>query len=173
MTLKGAMMFKRLFIALSALVLSGALVFALGTAPSSSGGGAKSSNASVSSAPSTATQFYAAGYSASQAGRYDEAMADFKSAISLKADYAEAYNMLGFCLRKTGNTKEAFANYEKALSLKPNFPEAREYYGESFLQVDDLKNALRQYVLLQKAGKPQAKELLESIATYLDAHPGA
>ena len=165
-------MSMRPYVALAALLISGSLVFALGTAPSASTSGPAKSEASMTTKPMTASQFYAAGYSASQAGRYDEAITNFRSAIALKADYAEAYNMLGFSLRKSGNTKEAFVNYEKALQLKPNFPEAREYYGESFLQVDDLKGALRQYLILQKAGKSQAKELLESIASYLDSHPG-
>jgi Flp pilus assembly protein TadD len=166
-------MSKRIFLASLVLVLSGTIIFALGTAPSSSGGGSMKSGATVSATPTTAPQFYAAGYSASQANRFDEAIADFRSAISLKADYAEAYNMLGYCLRKSGNATEAFTDYEKALSLKPNFPEAREYYGETFLAVDNLKDALRQYVILQKAGKSQAKELLEKISDYLSAHPGA
>jgi Flp pilus assembly protein TadD len=167
-------MSTRSFMVAAVLALSGTFIFAIGTQPAASGGGGSTQgNASMPAAPKTAPQFYAAGYGASQAGRYEEAIGDFKSAIALKPDYAEAYNMLGFSLRKSGNVKEAFVDYEKALTLKPNFPEAREYYGESFLQVDDLKDALRQYVILQKAGKSQAKELLESIEAYLAAHPGA
>ncbi len=166
-------MSKRLYLAFSVLILSASMVLALGTGGGGSTGGSSGGNASMSPAPKTALQFYNTGYSASQAGRYEEAVTNFRQAIALKADYAEAYNMLGFSLRKSGNVKEAFLQYEKALSLKPNFPEAREYYGESFLQVDNLKDAVRQYVILQKAGKPQAKELLDSIAEYLNAHPGA
>jgi Flp pilus assembly protein TadD len=161
-------MMKGLCFAVTVLAFSGAIAFAAGTSPPSSGG----VGTAKSAAPSTAPQFYTAGYNASQAGRYDEAIADFRSAIALKSDYAEAYNMLGFSLRKSGNVKEAFVDYEKALSLKPNFPEAREYYGETFLAVDDLKDAVRQYILIQKAGKAPAKELLEKIDDYLVAHPG-
>jgi Flp pilus assembly protein TadD len=158
------------------LAAAASLAFGVGTAPaapsSSSGSSSKGSSAQAVSAPVTATDFYAAGYKASQALRWDEAITDFQSAISLKPDYAEAYNMLGYSLRMTGNAKEAFVYYDKAIALKPNFPEAREYYGEAFLAVDDVKDAVRQYIVIQKAGKPQAKELLEKIDAYLAAHPG-
>ncbi|HET7839333.1 MAG TPA: tetratricopeptide repeat protein, partial [Rectinemataceae bacterium] len=94
-------MSKRFHLALGVLILAASTSFALGTGGGGSGG--TSSGASMSAPPKTALQFYNAGYSASQAGRYDEAVSDFRQAISLKADYAEAYNMLGFSLRKSGN----------------------------------------------------------------------
>ncbi len=120
--------------------------FAMGS-PSPSSGGSKSS---TSSGPVTASDWYNLGYKLSQAEKYSDALADFKKAISLNANYAEAYNMLGYCTRKLGNATEAFTYYDKALSLKPNFPEAREYYGEAYLQAGDLTKAVQQYVLLQK-----------------------
>ncbi len=57
--------------------------------------------------------------------------------------------MLGFCLRKSGKVDEAY------------------------LMKSKLKDALRQYLALQKDGKPQAKKLLEKIDEYLKANPGA
>jgi Flp pilus assembly protein TadD len=158
---------KRHIAFFAALALTGALIFALGTEPS-----APSQATTVAASPS-ATDLYAAGYKASKAEHYEEAIADFRKAIAIKADYAEAWNMLGFCLRKTGNVTEAFASYEKAIKLKPNFPEAREYYGEAFLISGNIKDALRQYVVLEKSKRPEAKELLEKIDAFLKANPGA
>ena len=120
------------------------------------------------SGPSSAVDWYNAGFSASDAGRYQEALTDFNNAISMKPDYAEAYNMLGFCTRKLGNVNQAFTYYEKALKLKPNFPEAREYYGEAYLQEGNLAKAVQQYIILEKAGSKNARELLEKIEIYVN-----
>jgi Flp pilus assembly protein TadD len=154
------------------LLIAVSFAFADATPPAAPAAGGSKAPTQASQAPS-ASDLYAKGYKASQAGRYDEAIGDFRAAIGIKANYAEAYNMLGFSLRKTGKVDEAFQDYEKALQLKPDFPEAREYYGEAFLMKNDLKDAVRQYLALQKSGRAQAKELLEKIDEYLKANPGA
>jgi len=121
--------------------------------------------------PKTAADFYAAGFKASAAKNYGDAINDFTSAISIKADYAEAYNMLGYCLRMTGKVQDSMRNYQKALELKPNFPEAREYYGEAFLMDNNLGGAVSQYIVIQKTNQKQAAILLASIADFLKDHP--
>jgi tetratricopeptide (TPR) repeat protein len=67
-----------------------------------------------------------------------------------------------------GNVNGAFAYYETALKLKPNFPEAREYYGEAYLQQGNLAKAVQQYIILEKAGNKNARELLEKIADFVN-----
>ena len=144
-------------------------VFLAGTlyAVGSSGGGGGGGGGSVAPAKvKSAQDWYDAGYAASQAESYREAIRNFRKAISLNRDYAEAYNMLGYCLRKLGKVDEAFSNYEKALKLKPDFPEAREYYGEAYLQNGNLAGALEQYRILEQSGSVQARELLEKIEEY-------
>ena len=151
-------------------LFSAGLVFASGSSGGSSGSsGAGSSGAPMSAAaPKTALDWYNRGYDAAQAQRYQEGVTDFNKAIALKADYAEAYNMLGFCTRKLGNVPQAMTYYDTALRLKPNFPEAREYYGEAYLQQGNLAKAVQQYVILYKAGSKNAAELLDSIALYVN-----
>jgi len=145
-------------------------LFALGTYPSPP---AKGTNSSAATAPGTAEQFYAAGYKAATAGNFGEAISDFTSAIDMKADYAEAYNMLAYSQRMTGDIKNSMNNYVKALSLKPDFPQAREYYGEAFLMDNNLNGAVAQYIILEKARRREASVLLESISKYLSEHPNA
>jgi tetratricopeptide (TPR) repeat protein len=155
---------RRTAVLLFSLTAAGA-AFASGGEGGHMGGGVGESG--PSSTPVSAQDWYNAGYSKTDAGRYDEAVSDFKTAISLRSDYAEAYNMLGFCTRKLGNVDEAFTYYDKALQLKPNFPEAREYYGEAYLQQGNLAKAMQQYIILEKAGSKQARELLKKIEDFV------
>jgi tetratricopeptide (TPR) repeat protein len=157
---------RRVLMILLSLVAAGG-VFASG----SSGGSTSGSSTSTSASPTTALDWYNTGYTAANAGKYQDGANAFQKAIALKADYAEAYNMLGFCTRKLGNAKQAITYYEKALTLKPAFPEAREYYGEAYLQVGNLAKAVQQYIALVKAGASGAKnasELLDQISDYVN-----
>ena len=161
---------KRIVIFILSVFLAGT-AFAAGSGGGGGGGGGATGASSSSSSrpsPSSALDFYNVGYAASQAGNYTEAINDFQKAISLKSDYAEAYNMLGFSTRKTGDVAKAFTYYETALRLKPNFPEAREYYGEAYLQQGNLAKAVQQYIILQKAGNKNATELLEKIGDFVN-----
>jgi tetratricopeptide (TPR) repeat protein len=156
---------KRIIVFALSILLAGSL-YASGS--SGGTGGSPGGGASKSSGQPSALELYNKGSAASDAGRYQEAAEAFKSAITAKADYAEAYNMLGFVTRKMGNVSGAFAYYEKALLLKPNFPEAREYYGEAYLQQGDLAKAVQQYIILEKAGSKNAGELLEKIDAFVN-----
>jgi len=148
-------------------LLAAGTVFAAGTSGGSSGGSSGGAT-SMTRSPSSASDWYSLGYSAANAGKYEEAVTDFQKAISLKSDYAEAYNMLGFCARKMGNVNGAFVYYETALKLKPNFPEAREYYGEAYLQEGNLASAVQQYIILEKGHNKNAGELLERIEEFVN-----
>ena len=66
-----------------------------------------SSGSQSAGPPKTAADFYAVGFKASAAKNYSDAINDFDSAIAIKADYAEAYNMLGYCLRMTGKVQDS------------------------------------------------------------------
>ncbi len=139
----------------------------MGTGPSSPGAGA---NAMRGPSP---LDVYNQGYAMWKQEKWADAARYFQNAISMKSDYAEAYNMLGFCTRKLGDLTKAIGYYETALKLKPNFPEAREYFGEAYLENGDLTKAVQQYVWLQKRHDKNADELLDKISDYVNAKAGA
>ncbi len=159
---------RRIMVLLASLFLAGSLYAAGSGGGGGGGGGGGSSMSSNRSTQPTAMDLYNQGYALSNAGRYQEAMSDFRQAISMKSDYAEAYNMLGFCTRKLGNVPAAFTYYEKALQLKPDFPEAREYYGEAYLQEGNLAKAVQQYIILEKSSSKNARELLDKIDGFVN-----
>ncbi len=135
---------------------------ATSTGPSGPGAGA---NAMKGPSP---LDLYNQGYAMWKQEKWADAARYFQNAISMKSDYAEAYNMLGFCTRKLGDLTKAIGYYETALKLKPNFPEAREYFGEAYLENGDLTKAVQQYVWLQKRHDKNADELLDKISDYVN-----
>ncbi len=62
-------------------------------------------------------------------GRHDEAMADYRQAISINAGYAEARANLGHELLRTGKLDEAYDMLVEALRLKPDAAEAQGDLG--------------------------------------------
>ena len=55
-----------------------------------------------------------------QAGRNEEALADFNKAIGLDPNFTQAYANRGLINRKTGRLDAAIADYDKALQYDPN-----------------------------------------------------
>jgi tetratricopeptide (TPR) repeat protein len=49
-------------------------------------------------------------------GKLDEAIEAYNKALSIKPDYAEAYNNMGNALKEQGKLEEAIEAYNKALS---------------------------------------------------------
>jgi tetratricopeptide (TPR) repeat protein len=60
----------------------------------------------------------------------DEAIAEYREALRLKKDYAEAYNNLGTALRDKGQLDQAIAEIREALRLKKDFALAHCNLGE-------------------------------------------
>jgi tetratricopeptide (TPR) repeat protein len=57
--------------------------------------------------------------------RYEEAVKQFRKALSKEEDLADARYYLGECYRKLGNEKKAIEEYKTALELDPNYISAR------------------------------------------------
>ena len=59
----------------------------------------------------------------------EAAIEAFNKAISIKPDYAEAYNNMGILLKEQGKLDEAIEAYTKALSIKPDYDQALQQHG--------------------------------------------
>ncbi|HUJ45416.1 MAG TPA: tetratricopeptide repeat protein, partial [Opitutaceae bacterium] len=66
-----------------------------------------------------------------QAGRREEALAQYAEAIRLEPDDAEAYYNTGNALKRLGRLPEAIAHYEQALRVNPNMPDAQTALGSA------------------------------------------
>lgn len=116
-------------------------------------------------APRSAEAEYNKGLQAKAAKRYSDAIASFRKAVDIKANYPEAWNELGFALRQTGNYPEAIKAYDEALRLRPNFPEALEYKGEAYVKMGKMDDARAILARLSPMDASRAKDLDEAIKT--------
>jgi hypothetical protein len=80
-----------------------------------------------------------------QLKRFDEAIAHYEKALSLKPDYAKGWSNKGVTLHQLKRFDEAIANYDKALSLKPDYHEASWNKSLSLLLQGDFENGLPLY----------------------------
>jgi ribonuclease BN (tRNA processing enzyme) len=80
-----------------------------------------------------------------EAEKYEEALADCDTAISLKSNVANTYRIRGQVCWKLKRHKEAIANCNKAIKLKSNFAEAYNYRGYMYGSLERYDEALADY----------------------------
>ena len=56
--------------------------------------------------------------------KLEEAIEAYKKALSIRPDYADAYNNMGNALRDQGRLEEAIKSYRKVIAIKPDFADA-------------------------------------------------
>lgn len=78
-------------------------------------------------------------------GRLAEAVASYRQAISLKPDYAGAYNNLGNVLQQQEQLTEAIASYRQLIVLKPDDAEAYLNLGNVLQKQGQLAEAVANY----------------------------
>ena len=85
------------------------------------------------------------GVSAAQTGLADQAIVALKKVISMKPDFAEAYDNIGIVFQGQGKLDEAINSYKKSISLNPNY--SNPYYNmANVLKVQDkLDEAVEAY----------------------------
>jgi len=71
--------------------------------------------------------FYNLGNALRSQGKLDAAIDNYRKALTLKPDYAEAHSNLGAALQEQGKLDEAVVSFQRALSHKPDYAEA--YYN--------------------------------------------
>ena len=67
-----------------------------------------------------AFQFYNAGIDYYKAGKYEEAISEFKKSLEYNDSIWQTYQYIGSCYYTLGNEKDAFDFYKKALEINPD-----------------------------------------------------
>jgi tetratricopeptide (TPR) repeat protein len=78
-------------------------------------------------------------------GQTDEAISQFKAAILLKPDGADAYYNLGNALLNQGHTDEAISQFKAAIHLKPDDALAHNNLGNTLDKKGQTDGAINQY----------------------------
>ena len=81
----------------------------------------------VVKSPHQPRQHYNLGVVLARNGNLDKAIEQYRAALNVKPDYAEAYYNLGNALVRKGEAEDAIDNYRKALKFNPDF--FKSYYN--------------------------------------------
>ena len=95
--------------------------------------------------PNSVVLYNIAGASNAGLMQFDTAIDNYKQALSIKPDYAEAYYNMGNALNGKGEPKAAIVSYKKALSIKPDYAEAHYNLGVALYGEGDLETAIDNY----------------------------
>jgi tetratricopeptide (TPR) repeat protein len=96
-----------------------------------------------------------------RAGRLADAVASFRRAIALNANFAEVHNNLGNALNDLGRLDDAVQAFRRALQLKPDFAKA----------LCNLAGVLQDQGKLEEAAACY-RQAIASQPTYAEAHTG-
>jgi tetratricopeptide (TPR) repeat protein len=78
-------------------------------------------------------------------GKYEEAIASYERAISIKPDREEVWSWRGNSLHNLGKYEEAIASYERAISIKPDREEVWSWRGNSLHNLGKYEEAIASY----------------------------
>jgi protein O-mannosyl-transferase len=85
------------------------------------------------------------GLTLAEKGAKDEALRQYRGALDIKPDYAEALNNFGVLLLERGEKAEAVALCRKALEFKPDFAEARNNLGNALFAEGEKEQAMVEF----------------------------
>jgi tetratricopeptide (TPR) repeat protein len=88
---------------------------------------------------------YRLGKHALQAGRYAEAVAQFREALKRQPDLVDAVHGLGLTYAAEGKADQAEAQFQAALRLAPDFTEAYTHVGKIYARTGRLDEAIAAY----------------------------
>ena len=78
-------------------------------------------------------------------GKIDEAITEYKKALAINPNFAEAYYNLGNAYSAKGQTEESIAAYKRALAIDPNLVEALNNLGLVYEDKGMLDDAILEY----------------------------
>lgn len=77
-----------------------------------------------------------------QAGRYTDAIVACRTAIAMKPDYAEAYEVMSFNYSRLGQNTEAVAAYKQIIAFHPDSHFAYYWMGKACFSLAQNQNAI-------------------------------
>jgi tetratricopeptide (TPR) repeat protein len=77
--------------------------------------------------------------------QFDAAINNYKKALKIKPDYADAYNNMGNALKDKGDLEAAIESYNQALKIKPDYAQAYNNIGIALKDKGDLEAAIESY----------------------------
>ena len=93
----------------------------------------------------SAEAYFRWGYTKSELGQYESAIADYDMAIQLRPDHAIAYNDRGVVKGKLGEYEAAIDDYDKAIRIKPDCVVAYYNRGRTKDQLEQDSAAIEDY----------------------------
>ena len=97
------------------------------------------------------------GIALSAEGKNKEAIFQYKEAIKLKPDYADAHYNLGVTLVAEGKIKEAVFHYKMAIKINPDYAKAHNNLANRLVKKGALKEAISHYKMAIKIRPDYAK----------------
>jgi Flp pilus assembly protein TadD len=92
-----------------------------------------------------AQKHYNFGNALKKQGKYVEAEKEFREAIRLQPDYAEAHELLAAALLEQGKTDEGIAERREAVRLKPGDANFHINLGDALLKQGDTAETIKEY----------------------------
>jgi tetratricopeptide (TPR) repeat protein len=82
------------------------------------------------------------GCALTQLDRCEEAVVDFRKALELDPELAEAHTQFGVTLTRLGRYDDAIAEFQEALRIRPDHPWTLKSWGEALRANGDIEPAL-------------------------------
>jgi len=91
--------------------------------------------------------------------QFDAAIINYKKALKINPDYADAYSNMGNALKDKGDLEAAIESYKQALKIKPDYAQAYNNMGNTLKEKGDLDAAISNY-----------KEAIKINPAYAECH---
>jgi len=75
-------------------------------------------------------------------GRFEEAVAHYRTALAINPNYAVNHYNLGNTLLRTGQVDDAISHFQRALQIQPDYPEAEMDLGSALRAKGELEAAI-------------------------------
>ncbi|MEG5023672.1 tetratricopeptide repeat protein [Microcoleus sp. AT8-B5] len=103
------------------------------------------SGSAIEHTPGVATEYHELGASLQEEGKFAEAVAAYRKAISINPNYFGTHHNLGDVLKWMGKVEESIKSYKKAAELNPNFVWSHHNLADVYQEEGRLDEAVAAY----------------------------